>query len=164
MARASFFQLTQALGKLHPFSFLLFLFVQNFAKTTTELGIQVEDQAKVLGKGLIFKTALVVGGDPIARQLYCVPQGVELIIGRPGRLIDLLTKQDIELNHVKIFGLVDCMLQRGFRDQVMQIFRALSTSVTDVFCNNFTRRGENSKLYGNRYFYCFYWQAKQAWL
>ncbi|KAE8674049.1 DEAD-box ATP-dependent RNA helicase 41 [Hibiscus syriacus] len=95
---------------------------------TRELCIQVEDQAKVLGKGLPFKTALVVGGDPIARQLYRVQQGVELIIGTPGRLIDLLTKQDIELDDVKIFGLdeVDCMLQRGFRDQVMQIFTALS--------------------------------------
>ncbi|KAK8637539.1 hypothetical protein V6N13_064956 [Hibiscus sabdariffa] len=95
---------------------------------TRELGIQVEDQAKVLGKGLPFKTALVVGGDPIARQLYRVQQGVELIIGTPGRLIDLLTKQDIELDDVKIFGLdeVDCMLQRGFLDQVMQIFTALS--------------------------------------
>ncbi|TYJ13825.1 hypothetical protein E1A91_A10G076300v1 [Gossypium mustelinum] len=95
---------------------------------TRELGIQVEDQAKLLGKGLPFKTALVVGGDPIARQLYRIQQGVELIIGTPGRLIDILTKQDIELTDVKIFGLdeVDCMLQRGFWDQVMQIFRALS--------------------------------------
>ncbi|OMO99258.1 hypothetical protein COLO4_13406 [Corchorus olitorius] len=95
---------------------------------TRELCIQVEDQAKLLGKGLPFKTALVVGGDPMPRQLYRIQQGVELIIGTPGRLIDLLTKHDIELNDVKIFGLdeVDCMLQRGFRDQVMQIFRALS--------------------------------------
>ncbi|XP_007032088.2 PREDICTED: DEAD-box ATP-dependent RNA helicase 41 [Theobroma cacao] len=95
---------------------------------TRELCIQVEDNAKLLGKGLPFKTALVVGGDPMARQLYRIQQGVELIIGTPGRLIDLLTKHDVELNDVKIFGLdeVDCILQRGFRDQVMQIFRALS--------------------------------------
>ncbi|XP_021297989.1 DEAD-box ATP-dependent RNA helicase 41 isoform X2 [Herrania umbratica] len=95
---------------------------------TRELCIQVEDHAKLLGKGLPFKTALVVGGDPMARQLYRIQQGVELIIGTPGRLIDLLTKHDVELNDVKIFGLdeVDCMLERGFRDQVMQIFRALS--------------------------------------
>ncbi|KAK8989974.1 hypothetical protein V6N11_064383 [Hibiscus sabdariffa] len=45
---------------------------------TRELGIPVEDQAMMIGKGLPFKTALVVGGDPIARQLYRVPQGVEL--------------------------------------------------------------------------------------
>ncbi|XP_020415197.1 DEAD-box ATP-dependent RNA helicase 41 [Prunus persica] len=95
---------------------------------TRELCIQVEEQAKLLGKGLPFKTALVVGGDAMARQLHRIQQGVELIVGTPGRLIDLLTKNDIQLDDVKIFGLdeVDCMFQRGFRDQVMQIFRALS--------------------------------------
>ncbi|KAM1163483.1 hypothetical protein PS2_022913 [Malus domestica] len=95
---------------------------------TRELCIQVEEQAKLLGRGLPFKTALVVGGDAMARQLHRLQQGVELIVGTPGRLIDLLTKNDIELDDVRIFALdeVDCMLQRGFRDQVMQIFRALS--------------------------------------
>ncbi|GKV19036.1 hypothetical protein SLEP1_g29336 [Rubroshorea leprosula] len=95
---------------------------------TRELCIQVEEQAKLLGKGLPFKTALVVGGEVMAGQLYRVQQGVELIIGTPGRLIDLLTKHEISLDDVMVFVLdeVDCMLQRGFRDQVMQIFRALS--------------------------------------
>ncbi|CAK7348168.1 unnamed protein product [Dovyalis caffra] len=95
---------------------------------TRELCIQVEDQAKLLGKGLPFKTALVVGGDAMAKQLYRIQQGVELIVGTPGRLIDLLTKHDIELDDIMMLVLdeVDCMLQRGFRDQVMQIFRALS--------------------------------------
>ncbi|KAG8656114.1 DEAD-box ATP-dependent RNA helicase 41 [Manihot esculenta] len=94
---------------------------------TRELSIQVEDQAKLLGKGLPFKTALVVGGDALAGQIYRIQQGVELIVGTPGRLIDLLTKHDIELDEVMILVLdeVDCMLQRGFRDQVMEIFRAL---------------------------------------
>ncbi|KAH7521035.1 hypothetical protein JRO89_XSUnG0126600 [Xanthoceras sorbifolium] len=94
---------------------------------TRELCIQVEEQAKLLGKGLPFKTALVVGGDAMAGQVYRIQQGVELIVGTPGRLIDLLIKHDVELDDTMIFVLdeVDCMLQRGFRDQVMQIFRAL---------------------------------------
>ncbi|XP_043696164.1 DEAD-box ATP-dependent RNA helicase 41 isoform X2 [Telopea speciosissima] len=94
---------------------------------TRELCVQVEEQAKLLGKGLPFKTALVVGGDAMAGQIYRIQQGVELIVGTPGRLIDLLTKHDIELDEVSVLVLdeVDCMLQRGFRDQVMQIFRAL---------------------------------------
>jgi len=95
---------------------------------TRELCIQVEEQAKLLGKGLPFKTALVIGGDAMPRQLYRIQQGVELIVGTPGRLIDLLAKHDIELDDIMILVLdeVDCMLQQGFRDQVMQIFRALS--------------------------------------
>ncbi|XP_010685097.2 DEAD-box ATP-dependent RNA helicase 41 [Beta vulgaris subsp. vulgaris] len=95
---------------------------------TRELCVQVEEEAKLLGKGLPFKTALVIGGDAMAGQVYRIQQGVELIVGTPGRLIDLLTKHDIELDSISMFVVdeVDCMLQRGFRDQVMQLFRALS--------------------------------------
>ncbi|KAB1200610.1 DEAD-box ATP-dependent RNA helicase 41 [Morella rubra] len=95
---------------------------------TRELCIQVEEHAKLLAKSLPFKTALVVGGDALAGQRHRIEGGVELVIGTPGRLIDLLTKHDIELDGVTIFVLdeVDSMLQRGFRDQVMQIFQSLS--------------------------------------
>ncbi|KAK7315686.1 hypothetical protein VNO77_34253 [Canavalia gladiata] len=95
---------------------------------TRELCIQVEEHAKLLGKGLPFKTALVVGGEAMAGQLYRIQQGVELIVGTPGRLVDLLTKHEVDLDDVMSFVVdeVDCMLQRGFRDQVFQIYRALS--------------------------------------
>lgn len=95
---------------------------------TRELCMQVEEQAKLLGKGLPFKTALVVGGDAMPRQVYRIEQGVDVIIGTPGRLIDLLTKHEIELDDVMTLVLdeVDCMLQKGFYDQVIQIFTALS--------------------------------------
>ena len=49
-------------------------------------------------------------------------------MGTPGRLIDLLTKNpDFELDDISILVIdeMDCMLQKGFIDQVMQIFRAL---------------------------------------
>lgn len=95
---------------------------------TRELCAQIEEEAKILGKGLPFKTALVIGGDAMATQVYRIQRGVELIIGTPGRLIDLLSKNEVELNDIFMFVLdeVDCMLQRGFQDQVMQIFQALS--------------------------------------
>lgn len=95
---------------------------------TRELCLQVEEQAKVLGKGLPFKTALIVGGDPLPQQIYRIENGVELIVGTPGRLIDLLMKHNVDLTYVSVFVLdeVDCLLERGFRDQAMQIFQSLS--------------------------------------
>ncbi|XP_051141872.1 DEAD-box ATP-dependent RNA helicase 41 [Andrographis paniculata] len=95
---------------------------------TRELSIQIEEEAKLLGKGLPFKTALVVGGDAMATQVYRIEQGVSMLVGTPGRLIDLLTKHDFELDSVSILVIdeVDCMIQRGFHEQVMQIFKALS--------------------------------------
>ncbi|XP_065022981.1 DEAD-box ATP-dependent RNA helicase 41-like [Musa acuminata AAA Group] len=111
---------------------------------TRELCIQVEKEAKILGKGLPFKTALVVGGDPLAGQVYRIQNGVELIVGTPGRLIDLLTKHDIELNEVSVLVLdeVDCIMQRGFRDQVMQIVQALSQPQVLMFSATVSREVE----------------------
>lgn len=96
---------------------------------TRELCTQVEEQAKVLAKGLPFKTALVVGGDAMPQQVHRIKQGVELIIGTPGRLIDLLSKHDdLTLQGVCILALdeVDCLLESGFRDQVLQLVQALA--------------------------------------
>ncbi|KAF7801937.1 DEAD-box ATP-dependent RNA helicase 41 isoform X2 [Senna tora] len=119
ISRCASFRLAHPSDKKKPLAMVL--------TPTRELSIQVEEHAKLLGKGLPFKTALVVGGDAMARQLYRIQQGVELIVGTPGRLVDLLTKHEIDLDDMMIFVVdeVDCMLQRGFREQVMQIYRAM---------------------------------------
>ncbi|CAL5185510.1 unnamed protein product [Lathyrus oleraceus] len=120
ISRCASHRLTYVSDKKKPLAMVL--------TPTRELSIQVEEHAKLLGKGLPFKTALVVGGDAMARQIYRIQQGVELIVGTPGRLVDLLTKHEIDLDDVTTFVVdeVDCMLQRGFRDQVLEIFTALS--------------------------------------
>ncbi|KAL2620542.1 hypothetical protein R1flu_000747 [Riccia fluitans] len=95
---------------------------------TRELCAQVEEQAKALAKGLPFKTALVVGGDAMPQQVHRLKQGIEMIVATPGRLIDLLTKHNVDLDDVCMLVLdeVDSMLDRGFRDQVLQIVTALT--------------------------------------
>ncbi|CAA0833440.1 DEAD-box ATP-dependent RNA helicase 41 [Striga hermonthica] len=113
---------------------------------TRELSVQVEEQAKSLGKGLPFKTALVVGGDAIARQVYRIKNGVSMIVGTPGRLVDLLTKHDFDLDSsvsILVLDEVDCMMQRGFRDQVMQIFRALSSPQVLMYSATVSKDVEN---------------------
>lgn len=123
---------------------------------TRELCAQVEEQAKSLGKGLPFKTALIVGGDAMPRQVYRIKQGIELIIATPGRLVDLLSKHDIELDDVCMFVLdeVDCMLQQGFRDQVMQIIQALSNPQIMMFSATIPRdiEGFSSRILKNPLF------------
>uniref|UniRef100_A0A6V7QQZ9 DEAD-box ATP-dependent RNA helicase 41 n=1 Tax=Ananas comosus var. bracteatus TaxID=296719 RepID=A0A6V7QQZ9_ANACO len=102
---------------------------------TRELCVQIEEQAKLLGKGLPFRTALVVGGEALAGQIYRIESCIELIVGTPGRLIDLLSKHNVELGGISVLVLdeVDCMLQKGFRDHVMQIFCALSSPQVLMF-------------------------------
>jgi ATP-dependent RNA helicase DDX59 len=130
-------RLQQCTGKRGPLAIVL--------APTRELCLQVEDQAKVLGKGLPIKTALVVGGDPLAQQIYRIDNGVELIVGTPGRLIDLLMKHNVDLSDVSVFVLdeVDCLLERGFRDQAMQIFQALSNPQVMMFSATLNSDVEN---------------------
>lgn len=91
---------------------------------------QVEEQAKVLAKGLPFKTALVVGGDALPQQLHRIKHGVELIIGTPGRLIDLLSKHDY-LN-LQVHGPVLCriLLLLMFTKALHSIADSLSISTS----------------------------------
>ena len=65
-----------------------------------------------MGRAYPFKTALVVGGDAITIQVYWIQKGVELIVGTPGMLIDLIFKHEIELDDISVLVLdeVDCML------------------------------------------------------
>ncbi|KAK4407341.1 DEAD-box ATP-dependent RNA helicase 41 [Sesamum angolense] len=67
-----------------------------------------------------------------------------MIVGTPGRLIDLLTKHDFELDSISILVLdeVDCMIQRGFREQVMQIFQALSQPQVLMYSATVTKEVE----------------------
>ncbi|KAJ9692910.1 hypothetical protein PVL29_011834 [Vitis rotundifolia] len=78
------------------------------------------------------------------RPLYRIHQGVEPIVGTPGRLIDLLSKHGIELDDAFMLVLdeVDCKLQRSFRDQVMQIFRVPSQSQVLIYSATISREAE----------------------
>ncbi|KAJ8773298.1 hypothetical protein K2173_028475 [Erythroxylum novogranatense] len=71
------------------------------------------------------------GGDALASHLHRIRQGVELIVGTPGRLIDLLMKHDMNLDDIMMFVLneVDCMFQRVFRDQVLIYSTTISVDI-----------------------------------
>eukprot|EP00899_Mesostigma_viride_P005480 jgi/Mesvir1/14933/Mv05522-RA.2 len=89
---------------------------------TRELCIQIEETAKRLAAGLPVRTALVIGGQPLPRQLYRLKQGgAQLVIATPGRLIDLLAQHDAEVDlselRMLVVDEVDAMLRMGFWQQ-----------------------------------------------
>ena len=105
----------------------------------------MEEQAKLPGKGLSFRIPLMVGDDVMPRQLHHIQQRVELIVGTPGRLIDLyLSKHGIELGDASMLVLdeMDYMLQRSFCDKVMQICRALSQPQVLMYSATISREAE----------------------
>ncbi|XP_033125171.1 probable ATP-dependent RNA helicase DDX59 [Anneissia japonica] len=95
---------------------------------TRELAMQIEKQAKEIMKGLQnMKTCLLVGGLPLPPQIHRLKQGIQLVIATPGRLLEIMNKKGICLDHIELLVIdeVDSMLQMGFQDQVISIMKEL---------------------------------------
>jgi ATP-dependent RNA helicase DeaD len=97
---------------------------------TRELAMQVAQAASELGKGLNTRVLAVYGGQPYSPQISRLRQGVDIIIGTPGRLKDLINKRELDLSHVKAVVLdeADEMLSMGFIEDIEEI---LSTVPAD---------------------------------
>jgi ATP-dependent RNA helicase DeaD len=91
---------------------------------TRELAIQVAEEINTLGK---FHQGLIVlpvyGGQPIERQIKALRQGVQVIIGTPGRVMDHMSRKTLKLDHLELAVLdeADEMLDMGFREDIEHI-------------------------------------------
>jgi len=90
---------------------------------TRELAMQVHDAiAQFIGdQGL--RVLAIYGGQSIERQMLQLRRGVHMVVGTPGRVIDLLDRGCLKLDQVKWFVLdeADEMLSMGFIDDVIKI-------------------------------------------
>lgn len=95
---------------------------------TRELAIQVSQEAKKYSKYLPkIKTACVYGGIPYFAQKKELSRHYDILVATPGRLIDYMEKNCINLSNIKLFVLdeADRMLDMGFIEAVEQIAAAL---------------------------------------
>jgi len=90
---------------------------------TRELALQVDESLQKIGKGLGLKTAVLIGGEPIYRQIKSLKQNPHIIIGTPGRINDHVEQKTINLSGVTILVLdeADRMLDMGFEPQIRRI-------------------------------------------
>lgn len=90
---------------------------------TRELAIQVDESMQKIGKPLGLKTSVLIGGEPISRQIRSLRQNPHIIIGTPGRINDHLEHNSIDLSKVSILVLdeADRMLDMGFEPQIKRI-------------------------------------------
>ncbi len=96
---------------------------------TRELSEQVYAESMKLGGGGRISFGLAVGGRPIHRQLEELRQGVQVVIGTPGRVIDLLRRGALKLDALQVVVLdeADRMLDIGFRPDIEKILRSCPT-------------------------------------
>jgi ATP-dependent RNA helicase DeaD len=90
---------------------------------TRELAVQVADQMTKFGKHAKIKVLAVYGGESINKQIHTLASGVQIIVGTPGRLIDLMERRVLNLSCVRIVVLdeADRMLDMGFTEDVEYI-------------------------------------------
>lgn len=69
------------------------------------------------------QTVAVYGGAPIQNQIRQLRQGAQLVVATPGRLMDLIERESIDLSHVQFLILdeADEMLNMGFEEDVKHI-------------------------------------------
>ena len=90
---------------------------------TRELALQVADSMKEYGKYLNVRVLAVYGGQPYGPQIGGLKRGVDVVVGTPGRLIDLLERKVLDLGGIKTVVLdeADEMLNMGFIEDVETI-------------------------------------------
>ena len=102
----------------------------NFVKTivlvpTRELAIQVKDEFENLNTSDDFDILAVYGGSSIELQLKQLKKGVDVVVGTPGRIMDLMRRKALNINNLEFFILdeADEMLNMGFLEDIELIFK-----------------------------------------
>lgn len=96
---------------------------------TRELAIQVNEELLRLGKHLKISVLPIYGGQPIDRQIKSLRQGVDIIVGTPGRILDHMRRGSLNLSDIKFLVLdeADEMLNMGFIDDLEEIVKNLKS-------------------------------------
>ena len=93
---------------------------------TRELAVQVEDVLSgLIENSMNIKTAVLIGGESMQKQLRQLQKRPRLIIGTPGRLNDHLKRKSLKLHqsYFLVLDETDRMLDMGFTPQIEQILK-----------------------------------------
>ncbi|MFI3252575.1 MAG: DEAD/DEAH box helicase [bacterium] len=97
---------------------------------TRELAKQVSNELeKVLPNKSKIKTVTIYGGESYTKQFDALRKGPQIVIGAPGRIIDLIDKKKIDFSNLNtlILDEADEMLNMGFKEDLEQILKSAPT-------------------------------------
>ncbi len=104
---------------------------------TRELAVQVCEQVHILGSGLgpDLTVAPVYGGASMERQFKLLARGAQIVVGTPGRLLDLWRRKALKLDATRIAVLdeADRMLDMGFREDMEELLGAMREDRQTLF-------------------------------
>ena len=96
---------------------------------TRELTLQVTEAFNTFGADLDKKPKVVsiIGGEGIGEQLFAIQQGCDILVATSGRLLDVVSKKQMNLSSIEFFVLdeADKMLNLGFAEELELILKEL---------------------------------------
>jgi len=98
---------------------------------TRELAQQIWKVITSLGTYLNVTSHVCVGGTAVREDIQKVSKGVQIVVGTPGRVNDMVARGALKLDKLALFVLdeADEMLSRGFKDQIYECFQFLPPDV-----------------------------------
>ncbi|QPK83717.1 DEAD/DEAH box helicase [Corynebacterium qintianiae] len=101
---------------------------------TRELAVQVGEDLLRAAKYTPVRVTTVYGGRPYETQIAALHEGVDVVVGTPGRLIDLHDRGELRLDRVAILVLdeADEMLDLGFLPDIQKLWSALPQQVQSL--------------------------------
>ena len=98
---------------------------------TRELASQIVKVVIAIGDYLGVSTMACIGGTNVRQDMDKLRAGVQLVVGTPGRVFDMINRRALAVDYIHYFVLdeADEMLSRGFKDQIYDVFQKLPPSV-----------------------------------
>jgi ATP-dependent RNA helicase RhlE len=95
---------------------------------TRELALQIEEEFKTLSKGMNLYSSSFIGGTNINSDFKSLNRKLHVIVGTPGRLLDLYDRKLLKLNqvHTLVLDEFDRMLDMGFVHDVKKLVNAMT--------------------------------------
>ncbi len=92
---------------------------------TRELAIQVSEALHKYGRHKEVETLPIYGGQPYERQFRGLQRGPQIVVGTPGRVMDHMRRETLNLDHIRFFILdeADEMLDMGFIEDIEWILQ-----------------------------------------
>lgn len=92
---------------------------------TRELALQIDRTIQPIARSVGFYTAQLVGGMPIEPQVHALGRGIDIVIGTPGRIRDLVQRRKLDLREVVISVIdeADHLCELGFLEETQWTLR-----------------------------------------
>jgi translation initiation factor 4A len=98
---------------------------------TRELAQQIQKVVLALGDYMGVTCHACIGGTNVRDDMKRLETGVQIVVGTPGRVYDMLSRSALHSKNIKMFVLdeADEMLSRGFKEQIYDVFTTMPQNI-----------------------------------